>query len=617
MALTENSENKIDTQSGKKEYLYIIESRKYLSESLLNLISKSCYVLSLDFFVINKLQKLGIECEYLDKYFTADEGQKNNQIICDFLRNWNLDEGGRDLFSWKGVDFGSALKVFIWSDIVGYVRLRLALQKIRITSFQKIFVCSENSMLTRALIDSGLEYTDKTEVFDKCNSKEIPTYFFDISSYMQDSLFRVSARELIRIVIGKISTSINNNIDKVIVRRKPVVRIYAQTYHPTIPVIKKLSSFRDIKIVTSQFFPFEGLQKVFKQRIWRNTRDWKKYNIQSSRALNYFNENRSSRLVLSGNLDITDEIYELIEDCIAQHIPEALSSLDSILENLETNKIDLGLMVSNIGLFQTLVGCVLKRRNIPTYMIINGLLTSDNCDEAKDASVINSYSESIKKFYFKNQKNVIYLGDPRMDAYSAMPLYKRSLSFKKPTIIIGCSGYNNIDLNSNLAVEFDFLFQVIEAIKISFLKPDDYKIVLKLRPNNFIAQYNNFIQEYFTGIEIEIIQYVDMIDVLRRADLYISTYSQTLFEAASIGIPVIYFKNHREFLHPLFDLKSELPSAVDKATLAALLLEYTNGSCTLHRFCERGLLEKYVGPIDGKNTERNVAQIFKMLQLQF
>ena len=50
---------------------------------------------------------------------------------------------------------------------------------------------------------------------------------------------------------------------------------------------------------------------------------------------------------------------------------------------------------------------VCKNKNIPSFMIINGLMAHNYMDEAKYATYINSYSESIKQGYIVSDKKKV------------------------------------------------------------------------------------------------------------------------------------------------------------------------------------------------------------------
>jgi hypothetical protein len=78
-----------------------------------------------------------------------------------------------------------------------------------------------------------------------------------------------------------------------------------------------------------------------------------------------------------------------------------VSSHPIVLEYIKTNKLNLIILIANIGLMPTLLHAVCKKNSIPSYLIINGLLINNFETESKDANFINAYSASIKKSYFE------------------------------------------------------------------------------------------------------------------------------------------------------------------------------------------------------------------------
>ena len=210
-------------------------------------------------------------------------------------------------------------------------------------------------------------------------------------------------------------------------------------------------------------------------------------------------------------------------------MPNILRTLDSSIKYLEKNSISLEILIANIGHHATLLDCVCKSKNIPSYLIINGLLGPEYQDDSKYATFINSYSESIKKYYFREMNNIVVLGDPRMDMYTPSDI-RSSINTEVPTVTIGASGFNSVDLNSYVAVEFDFMYDVLSAFSKIIHNSQTINLIIKVRGNGYKKQYEDFVKKFFPSLSIEIIDSTPMKKVLERTDLYISIYSQTLNE---------------------------------------------------------------------------------------
>lgn len=325
-----------------------------------------------------------------------------------------------------------------------------------------------------------------------------------------------------------------------------------------------------------------------------------------------FRAERCARLVLSDGADLSEFAYRLIEGRIEPRVADSVRILFCVNRYLDRNPVRLELLIANLGEIVTLVDCACKARGIPSYLIANGLLTNTFSDESKYATVINAYSTSVKETYFKGMDNVVCLGDPRMDSY---PPLERARNFDKDsfTVTVGASGHSNIDLNSYVAVEFDFMHDVLEALSQVKQQGIKVRVVVKVRANGYIGQYQEFFKEYFPGIVDETLEKMPMKEVLERTDFYISIYSQTLFEASCMGIPCLYYKKDKEIMYPPFDGKSELVTVECVDDLVTAIGDFRGGHPRFDAFLQRSVMEKYIGPLDGANLERNFKVVLDLL----
>jgi len=110
-----------------------------------------------------------------------------------------------------------------------------------------------------------------------------------------------------------------------------------------------------------------------------------------------------------------------------------------------------------------------------------------------------------------------------------------------------------------------------------------------------------------------IVDDLPMVTVLEETDFFVTIYSQTLFEASCMGIPVVYHKCDREIMDPPFDGKSELVMTFDVPELEEALTDFLSGSTRFDAFMNKKIMEKYIGPLDGKNLERNMDFVLNLL----
>ena len=596
--------------SNKYRNIYILESRNYWSDCAEAFDTDQDLVLTFDFGLKYEIESLGGTTFYVDSLCSPEEMQKNNFLASEFFKKWHYDKTGNDIFIAQGVPFGFAFRIEIWSEYLHYVRLRANLEQLRSFKYKTIFIGEKNCSVSDILKEMGLRF----EIINKKIAFHQVVYFFDIHKYMYDALHGKSIKDIARNFLVSFLSNIRFYTDTFFKGKLTQKTVYAQIYHPTKKIVEHLSKDANFRVVTSSLVTEKGWKKFFVQRLIPLRGRKEKFVNDAELLLNDFRINRCARLVLSDGTDVTSGVYNIIENQISTRVSEALRILNSVMIYLDKHPIHLEIMIANIGLVQTIVDCVLNSKGVPSYLVINGLMPSTFGDEAKYAMHINSYGFETKMNYYKNAENVVCLGDPRMDAY--VNSLKNSIKFinrVKPIISIGTSGFNNIDLISHVAVEFDFMFDVLTAFQELKNEGHSFSIVIKVRPNGVLEQYKSFVAEYFNDLEVVLLRTVPIEEVLRKTDLYISIYSQTLFEASCLGIPVIYYKKDKEILDPPFDNKSELVTVESVNNLKQAFLDFKQISPRFDAFLDKSVMEKYIGPLDGKNLERNLDFIYGLL----
>lgn len=596
--------------SKKYRNIYILESRNYWSHCAEAFVPDQDLVLTFDFGLKREIEGLGGTAFYVDSLCSPEEMQKNNFLASEFFKKWHYDKTGNDIFTAQGVPFGFAFRIEIWSEYLHYVRLRANLEKLRAFKYHAIFIGEKNDFVNSTLKEMGLRF----QIINKKVASQQVVYFFDIHKYIYDALHGKSIKDIARNILVSALSNIRFYMD-IVFKVKPTQKtVYAQIYHPAKPIVSHLMKDPNLRVVTSSLVAEKGLKKFFVQRLIPIRGRKEKFQKNAELLLNDFRINRCAKLFLTDGTDVTVGVYNVIEHQIKTRVSEALRILNSVMIYLEKHPIHLEIMIANIGLVQTIVDCVLKSKGVPSYLVINGLMSSTFGDESKYAMHINSYGLETKKNYYQNAENVVCLGDPRMDIYiNGLKNNTKQINRLKPTVGIGTSGFNPIDLISHVAVEFDFIFDVLTAFQELKNEGHSFSIVIKVRPNGVLKQYRLFVAEYFNDLEVELLRTVPMAEVLQKTDLYISIYSQTLFEASCLRIPVIYYKKDKEFLDPPFDKKSELVTVESVNDLKQTFLDFKQASPRFDGFLDKSVMEKYIGPLDGKNLERNLDFIYGLL----
>jgi hypothetical protein len=588
--------------------VFILESRDWWPAAEASYDCAQDLVLTYDFGLRNDVEVLGGIVHYVDHLCEPSLMQENNFLMYRFFRDWHLDADGADIFRFREVDFGFSFRIEIWNDFTFYIRSRLCLEQLRQIDYKTLMVGTGQGIAEEVLGDMRLDFT----VLDRVRQPSAGSaYFFPIHRWMNERLRTRRLKHVVRDVVVTVQGVVMSWCDLLVDSIWPRVRVFVQEYHPTRKLMQRLQRQPGIRVVQGHFSAAGGVKKFLRERPIPVYGDLQKYRLNADCLLNAFRHRRVARLVLSTGLDVTDAVNRVIEQRVAGVLPESLRALDCAIRYLDRHPVKLEILIANLGQLAMLVDCVAKSRGVPSYLIINGLLGKAYLDEAKYATAINAYSTSIRDHYFRGMDNVVCLGDPRMDDYALAPA--RVINRVSPTITIGASGFSNIDLNSYLAVEFEFLNDVLGAIRNLTQQGLKCRVVLKVRANGYRMLYQQFTEEYFPGLVDGIVDVAPMRAVLDETDFFVSIYSQALFEASCLGIPCVYHKNDREILDPPFDGRSELVTTYNTDEFQQALSDFLAGSRRFDAFLGKKIMEKYVGPLDGGNLERNLAWVNEAL----
>lgn len=587
----------------KFKNVYIVDNRNRWTNFALIFNPETDIVFCIDFGLKNELEKSGFQVFYLDHIVEPSILQDANYQMHYFLDNWFKNDLGEDLLVYKGLKLGDALLLNLITDTTSFCHFFFNAIAIKKLNYETLILGIKDDLVHRVFEKLNLKYTNANVLENKSNLQE---YVFPISIWVNSRLYKQSLKQKIIGLLKNTLTSIQAIIDAT---KESKNNLYIQEYHPTEEIITKLINRKDIVVRTTDYTLKRSL--LNQRRIPKSFP--KKSDNENKHLLNvYINANKQNWCFEGYNLSAF--LYEILTPIVRSKINEAINTADTIIRHFEKNNYLIVIPVTNYWLENRLIMNYAKNKNIPVFMIANGLLNMSFENDGRDSEYINCYSETVKEDYFNNSKNAFCLGDPRMDKYSFEP--KKEINYENPVIIIGAAGFNSIDLNSYLAYEFDFLYDILYALNKVRQNGLNYKIILKVRDNGYAYQYQNFVNEYFDDLNIEIIQNVPFYTLIKQADLYISIYSQTLFEASCLGIPVIYYKKDTQFINRPFNSQNELVTASNPEEIEEKILAFYADSDIFNVFKERLVLEKYIGPLDGNNVQRNIDFINSILKQQ-
>lgn len=568
---------------------------------------KTDLVLTFDFKLKRHIEQKNGFVQYVDKFANPQILNSNNKIVYDYFDTWYLDKNDQDLFIYNNFEFGSSLKIHLWEKLTFFSSMFISIQQLKLIRYNEIIVISKFNYIVEILNKLNIDHRFiNIDLFidDKY-------YYFNINKWMNEQLYNLSLKSKIHNFLINFQGFIFNYLDKFyeIFKINKRISIFFQIYYPTETIYDKLRNDKRIKIYLERFSPKFSLKKIFNERpipVFK----FNKNKILAKNIVENFKQKNEKKLFLN-NIDVTDLITKIFLNTLEFVLPDVLDKIDSVNNFFKNKEIKLVVIISNIGLVSSIVEAYAKKNNIPTFLIVNGLFCIDYINESKNATFINCYSESMFNNYFNKQENAFILGDPRMDKYANKD--KRIINRDYSNITIGSSAYDLIDLTSYLAIEFDFIFDILKTLE-KFNKKIN-KITIKIRSNGYQHQYKSFIDEFFYNYQIPIIleEEKSIYEILEFTDLYISIYSQTIIEAASICIPTIYYKNDDEILHEPFNKESNLIIAKNMDDLFCDLNDFFENSNKFDQFLNKDSLSKYVGFLDGHNTDRNISFIYDKL----
>jgi len=586
-------------------YLFLVQNRAYWGSCPVPYDPRQDLVLTYDFGVFQEIRGRGGKVEFLDHLIDPQTMEKYNYETYDLFAKWHCDSEGHDIFAYQGIKIGNAFRIAIWANITQYVRTLINLLAVKKIKYEKMFAGIEDYYTVDIL--KALDI--KIEAWAPQNDVQIQEYYFPILRWIDESIYPSGAKQVLKSIltgIRDLSLAVWDNLQ---IFRKKSINIFIHPYHPTQRIIEKLKSNPNINLIFENYTWTEG---PFKERRLPVRSSSLNYKRLAAEMLDKFQMKKNTHWNIDG-FPVSDHLYPIIVKRIYEPLAECLKTMDSIIAYFNKKKLNLMVTIANIGFTNCLMINYCQQHNIPTYLIVNGLLTHSYLDEAKEATWINSYGESIKNNYFRGISNVVCLGDPRMDDY-INNFKAKNINTARPTIVIGTSGFSNADLNSYVAVEFDFLHDILIACQKLRTQGREMDIVLKVRPNGYIVQYVAFINEYFPEMTIQVYDNISMKEVLVKADFFISIYSQTLFEASCLGIPVLYYKKDTQISQPPFDGKSELATAFNLDDLVDKMEMFYGKDSIYEAFLDKKVMEKYVGCLDGRSTERNIDFIYSLIE---
>ncbi len=244
---------------------------------------------------------------------------------------------------------------------------------------------------------------------------------------------------------------------------------------------------------------------------------------------------------------------------------------------------------------------------IPTAVINDGWKGDQHQQDGMAADRALAWSESIARNYYARRRHgraTLVTGNPRSDEARRRPS-RRAPSPGEPLrrVLVGTLTFSPSDLNCRRSDPERFLQEVLEGIAASRRARGGH-VLIKLHPADRLEGYKSVLGR-FGGLDLETRSVGDVVDLFSTANVYVTTYSTSLLEAAARGLPVAYYRVNQQRLQPPFsdDPVMAARTASSPQDLAALLddagrLALPDGEIVA------SWLEEHLGPADGRCSER-------------
>jgi PAS domain-containing protein len=247
---------------------------------------------------------------------------------------------------------------------------------------------------------------------------------------------------------------------------------------------------------------------------------------------------------------------------------------------------------------------VSQAMGIPTFVINDGYKADDIQQEGMAADIALAWSEAIRDGYFSRRPNGAHVtGNPRAERLTHITPRRRVLR----RVLVGGHAFSPIDLNCRRSDAERFLDEVLDGIAAARAHVSA-EVVVKLHGSDSPGYHRESLARH-PGLEIDLQTDGDVIALFGDCDVYVTTYSTSLIEAAAVGLPVVYYRINAQRLGRPFSDDEFLArrSVSTPAQLASLLADRD----ALAVPPPGDWVERYLGP-----TERAVERIIAAVEEQ-
>ena len=301
---------------------------------------------------------------------------------------------------------------------------------------------------------------------------------------------------------------------------------------------------------------------------------------------------------------VRERLFELV-DTYSRYVDATASRLAS---QLRRYRVDAVLVPFDTNPAVRLLVRVAQSLGIPTFVINDGYKGDEVQVEGLSTDVALAWSSAIADHYFvRHPGKTIVTGNPKFSP-------SRDFTWRPPErtrlrVLVGSFTFSPADLNCRRGDAERFLDDVLSGLAAARPAVDD-EVFVKLHPADEPAHYRDLIERH-PGLHVSLRTDGDVSKLFPHADLYVTTYSTSLLEAARV-MPVIYYRVNDQRIGPPFEDDEFLSqrTASTSAELASLIRDRTPlatappSEWLLHYLGPAGADERVVAAIEAELRSR-------------
>lgn len=298
-----------------------------------------------------------------------------------------------------------------------------------------------------------------------------------------------------------------------------------------------------------------------------------------------------------GKIPLWDAVRPHVLDLVEMYAAYANAAVPEVEALLKRERVARVLVPFDTPPISRLLVRVAQRAGIPTFVLPNGVIPDEFQAESLTADVGLAWSDAVAQTTFRRRTSgtVVITGNPKADR----PHRKVRTGVPPRRVLVGSFTFSAGDLNCGRSDPERYLEQVMAGVALG---APEVTLTLKLHPSDT--------QDYATLLgrsavtDVRVITTGDVCALFADADVYVTTYSTSLLEAAAHGLPVIYYAvNDQRFLPPFGeDSFLEEWTATTPTELAGLLRRLSDNRPDPIELA--AWAEQYLGPLDGGSVKR-------------